>query len=74
MDFDFKNRGYKFRQNFNILGDEKDKDGDSYITNIIGSFNGNGNKKLTEIDEARISAAQSILSENLRQKESVSIN
>jgi len=52
----------------------KDKDGDSYITNIIGSFNAGGNKDLEGAKQNSISEARSILQENLSSKESVSVN
>lgn len=51
-----------------------EKDGDSYLINIIGSFNGDGKKELTEIDKNRISEARSIVAENLSKKQSVSTN
>lgn len=40
--------------------------GDTYIQNIISSFNGEGKSGLTESDKGRIGEVRSILAENMR--------
>lgn len=58
-------------RHFELLGDEKNKekkDGDSYLLQIIDSFNGNGNghKKLSPEEVEQISQVREVIQTNLR--------